>query len=394
MLQPIVVLPNLELGLTVMLSAVDNAGFMYSVPSLKNETQLAKTIATLNYLERCVKNGDWKNARELMEVINRVGKLLLKYSFEETAIHNTVLRFMKLIREESLRLLPSGKVESEGLQSTLVSSTSSNDWSLVGREELCKQLLTASIDLKTDIKGHLGYISSSSLNFIHSDELILTVGYSKSVFNFLKYAANKKRQFRVIVCEAFPNTEGHKMAETLAMEEISVVLVPDSHAFGLMARVNKVILSCDTVYPDGSLKAQTGTYAVMLAAKHFSIPTYVCLPSYKISPVNFKLLPNCSNTLNSHAQCAPESMTDFLETADLSVNSLDAPSRLLPASECLAGSGPSPLVWLPNWDYIPPGLTSLFLTTEGGQAPSYLYAMVRELFNSDDVNQSLKWVET
>lgn len=121
-----------------------------------------------------------------MEVINRVGKLLLKYSFEETAIHNTVLRFMKLIREESLRLLPSGKVESEGLQSTLVSSTSSNDWSLVGREELCKQLLTASIDLKTDIKGHLGYISSSSLNFIHSDELILTVGYSKSVFNFLK----------------------------------------------------------------------------------------------------------------------------------------------------------------------------------------------------------------
>lgn len=122
--------------------------------------------------------------------------------------------------------------------------------------------------------------------------------------------------------------------------------------------------------------------------------TYVCLPSYKISPVNFKLLPNCSNTLNSHAHCAPESMTDFIETADLSVNSLDAPSRLLPASECLAGGGPSPLIWLPNWDYIPPGLTSLFLTTEGGQAPSYLYAMVRELFNPDDVCQSLKWVET
>ncbi|VDK23268.1 unnamed protein product [Taenia asiatica] len=275
-----------------------------------------------------------------------------------------------------------------------VDDAGSNDWSLVGREELCNQLLTASVELKADIKGHLGYISSLSLNFIHSDELILTVGYSKSVFNFLKYAANKKRQFRVIVCEAFPNNEGHRMAESLAAEEISVVLVPDSHVFGLMARVNKVILSCDTVYPDGALKAQTGTYAVMLAAKHFSIPTYVCLPSYKISPVNFKLLPNCSNTLNSHAQCAPESMTDFIETADLSVNSLDAPSRLLPASECLAGSGPSPLIWLPNWDYIPPGLTSLFLTSEGGQAPSYLYAMVRELFNADDVSQSLKWVGT
>lgn len=60
-----------------------------------------------------------------------------------------------------------------------------------------------------------------------------------------EYAANKKRQFRVIVCEAFPNNEGHKMAESLAMEEISVVLVPDSHVFGLMARVNKVKLPSD-----------------------------------------------------------------------------------------------------------------------------------------------------
>lgn len=38
-----------------------------------------------------------------MEVVNRVGELLLKCSFEETAIHNTILRFMKLIREESSR---------------------------------------------------------------------------------------------------------------------------------------------------------------------------------------------------------------------------------------------------------------------------------------------------
>lgn len=35
------------------------------------------------------------------------------------------------------------------------------------------------------------------------------------------------------------------MAESLAMEEISVVLVPDSHVFGLMARVNKVKLPSD-----------------------------------------------------------------------------------------------------------------------------------------------------
>ncbi|VDD74847.1 unnamed protein product [Mesocestoides corti] len=183
------------------------------------------------------------------------------------------------------------------------------------------------------------------------------------------------------------------MAQNLANDEISVILVPDSHVFGLMARVNKVIVGCDTVYPDGSLKAQTGTYAVMLAAKHFSIPTYVCLPSYKISPVNFNLVSNCSYaSANTHAKCTPGSMTGSLAAVDLSVNSLDTPSRLLPDSEKLSG-GPKPVVWLPNWDYIPPGLTSLFLTTEGGQAPSYLYAMVRELFHPDDVAESVQWIQ-
>lgn len=99
----------------------------------------------------------------------------------------------------------------------------------------------------------------------------------------LQYAANKNRRFRVIVCEAFPNRDGHKMAESLATDQISVTLVPDNHVFALMARVNKVILGCATVYPDGSLKAQTGTYGAMLAAKHFSIPVsfrFLCLRGF------------------------------------------------------------------------------------------------------------------
>lgn len=62
------------------------------------------------------------------------------------------------------------------------------------------------------------------------------------------------------------------MAYELASEDISVILVPDSHVFALMARVNKVILSCYTVYPDGALKAPPGSEAIMLAAQRFSVP--------------------------------------------------------------------------------------------------------------------------
>ncbi|KAL7062106.1 hypothetical protein AAHC03_0601 [Spirometra sp. Aus1] len=143
----------------------------------------------------------------------------------------------------------------------------------------------------------------------------------------------------------------------------------------------------------------------MLAAKHFSIPTYVCLPPYKISPINFNLVSISSSNAqltNCLAKCTPAALTTSLATSDLSVDWLDAPSRLLPrdliertdrANETQSKL-PTPIVWVPKWDFIPPGLTSLFLTTSGGQAPSYLYAMVRELFHPEDITESMNWVQS
>uniref|UniRef100_A0A183TQX1 Translation initiation factor eIF2B subunit beta n=1 Tax=Schistocephalus solidus TaxID=70667 RepID=A0A183TQX1_SCHSO len=315
---------------------------------------------------------------------------LLSRSSEETVVHNTVLRFLKLIREESIKsnlltdFILGGRTNGMNynwfFSYNLLSDLSSFDWSKIRRSDLIEPLTTALDDLELEINSYMDYISGLSLNFIHSDELILTVGKSNTVYNFLK---------------------GHRMAEDLSADGISVILVPDSHVFGLMARVNKVILGCSAVYPDGSLKAQSGTFGAMLAAKHFSIPTYVCLPPYKISPINFNLVSVSSSNAqltNCLAKCTPAAS---LVTSDLSVDWLDAPSRLLPTDliertdrACETQSKlPTPIVWMPKWDFIPPGLTSLFLTTAGGQAPSYLYAMVRELFHPEDITESMNWVQ-
>uniref|UniRef100_A0A0X3PPF5 Translation initiation factor eIF2B subunit beta n=2 Tax=Schistocephalus solidus TaxID=70667 RepID=A0A0X3PPF5_SCHSO len=374
---------------------------IYSIPSRHAQSDLSKTIAVLKHLSKCVKDGKWNNARELIDLANTVGRALLSRSSEETVVHNTVLRFLKLIREESIKLHPGRTNERDELQLNLLSDLSSFDWSKIRRSDLIEPLTTALDDLELEINSYMDYISGLSLNFIHSDELILTVGKSNTVYNFLKYAAKKNRQFRVIVCEGFPDNHGHRMAEDLSADGISVILVPDSHVFGLMARVNKVILGCSAVYPDGSLKAQSGTFGAMLAAKHFSIPTYVCLPPYKISPINFNLVSVSSSNAqltNCLAKCTPAAS---LVTSDLSVDWLDAPSRLLPTDliertdrACETQSKlPTPIVWMPKWDFIPPGLTSLFLTTAGGQAPSYLYAMVRELFHPEDITESMNWVQ-
>nr|VZI11969.1 unnamed protein product [Spirometra erinaceieuropaei] len=318
-------------------------GQVYSVPSPNAQSDLSRTIAVLSHLSKCVKDGKWNNAR-----------------------------FLKLIREESVKLHPGRTNERDELQLNLLSDLSSFDWSKIERKDLSEPLTTALDDLKLEINSYMDYIAGLSLNFIHSDELILTVGKSNTVYNFLKYAAKKNRQFRVIVCEGFPDNQGHRMAEDLSADGISVILVPDSHVFGLMARVNK---------------------------------TYVCLPPYKISPINFNLVSISSSNAqltNCLAKCTPAALTTSLATSDLSVDWLDAPSRLLPrdliertdrANETQSKL-PTPIVWVPKWDFIPPGLTSLFLTTAGGQAPSYLYAMVRELFHPEDITESMNWVQS
>uniref|UniRef100_A0A0X3NQ87 Translation initiation factor eIF2B subunit beta n=1 Tax=Schistocephalus solidus TaxID=70667 RepID=A0A0X3NQ87_SCHSO len=178
---------------------------IYSIPSRHAQSDLSKTIAVLKHLSKCVKDGKWNNARELIDLANTVGRALLSRSSEETVVHNTVLRFLKLIREESIKLHPGRTNERDELQLNLLSDLSSFDWSKIRRSDLIEPLTTALDDLELEINSYMDYISGLSLNFIHSDELILTVGKSNTVYNFLKYAAKKNRQFRVIVCEGFPD---------------------------------------------------------------------------------------------------------------------------------------------------------------------------------------------
>ena len=89
-----------------------------------------------------------------------------------------------------------------------------------------------------------GPISELAQEHVHADECILTFGYSTAVELFLK-AAGRKRRFQVIIAEAVPGLEGHKLALNLSKlpnNNISVTLIPDSAIYAIMSRVNKVKL--------------------------------------------------------------------------------------------------------------------------------------------------------
>ena len=62
------------------------------------------------------------------------------------------------------------------------------------------------------------------------------------------------------------------MAASLSKNKIQTTLIADSSMFGIMARVNKVIIGTHTVMADGGLRAVCGTHAVALAAKYYSVP--------------------------------------------------------------------------------------------------------------------------
>lgn len=62
------------------------------------------------------------------------------------------------------------------------------------------------------------------------------------------------------------------MALNLSKYKIQSTLIPDSTMFGIMSRVNKVIIGVDSVMANGGLRTFNGCHAVTLAAAHYSVP--------------------------------------------------------------------------------------------------------------------------
>lgn len=107
-----------------------------------------------------------------------------------------------------------------------------------------RSLVLASIgDLVEELETVSSNLSSQSMEHIHTDEVIMTIGRSRSVEKFL-LEAGKRRKFHVIVAEAAPTYLGHEMAVSLATAGISTSVIADAAVFAMMARVNKVIIGC------------------------------------------------------------------------------------------------------------------------------------------------------
>lgn len=220
-------------------------------------------------------------------------------------------------------------------------------------------------------------IAANALDHIHSNEIILTHTASTSVQKFL-LAAAKKRKFTVVHAEAHPNDHDATHATILTGKKkdasddsdaedrwkpltaagITVVLIPDSHVFAIMSRVNKVILATHTVLANGGLVAAAGARVIAKAAKVHRTPVIVVSGVYKLSPV----YPFDIEELIEYGDAGnvvPYEDGDFVDKVDVDN---------------------------PLYDYVPADLVDLYITNLGGHAPSYLYRIVADHYRAEDIN--------
>ena len=168
------------------------------------------------------------------------------------------------------------------------------------REEVVEGIDEIVDELSKDDDQIAGY----ALEYIHSNEIILTHTPSVTVQKFLLKAATK-RKFTVIHAEAFPNDHEATHAMVIGSDQadyeddlrperfhklltaagITVILIPDSAIFAIMSRVNKVILGTHVVLADGGLVTAAGAKTIAKAASIHRTPVVVLSGVYKLSPV-------------------------------------------------------------------------------------------------------------
>ncbi|KAL5573214.1 hypothetical protein UlMin_022811 [Ulmus minor] len=210
-------------------------------------------------------------------------------------------------------------------------------------------------------------VGFSSCVQILADEVILTLGSSRTVLEFLCAAKEKKRSFRVFVAEGAPRYQGHLLAKELVSRGLQTTLITDSAVFAMISRVNMVIVGAHAVMANGSVIAPVGLNMVALAAQRHAVPFVVLADSHKLCP----LYPHNPEVLLNELR-SPSELLDFGEFSDCMDFKNGAVSPLLHVVN-------------PTFDYVPPKLVSLFITDTGGYNPSYMYRLIADYYSADDL---------
>uniref|UniRef100_A0A3Q2XNA2 Translation initiation factor eIF2B subunit beta n=1 Tax=Hippocampus comes TaxID=109280 RepID=A0A3Q2XNA2_HIPCM len=205
---------------------------------LRGSAETARETTSL--LRRITSQARWSSAGDLMEIIRKEGRRMAAAQPSETTVGNIIRRVLKIIREEYARSRGSSEEldQQESLHKLLTTGALSEENFRLHFAPLKANVIEAINELMTELDGTTDNISMQALEHIHSNEVIMTIGRSRTVEAFLKDAA-RKRKFHVIVAECAPFCQGHKMATSLSEAGIETTVIADAAIFAVISRVNK-----------------------------------------------------------------------------------------------------------------------------------------------------------
>ncbi|KAI0071752.1 eukaryotic translation initiation factor 2B beta subunit [Panus rudis PR-1116 ss-1] len=334
-------------------------------------------LETVLVLRQVVSKARFSNFDQLIKLIRSVGKRLTEAQPKEHSVGNIIRRLLHQIREEyHTTVKGSAKSTKTGYsisnfvlqgQPRKQNVAAKADGALNVKEDdpddpdsfarVLKPLLMEAIqDVLDELETVYDNVSKNAKDHIHSDEIILTIGHSKTVEAFLKTAAHH-RSFTVIVAETGPSYNGHEMARALSSAGISSFMVPDSSIYAIMSRVNKVIIGAHAILANGGMFAIAGSLLAANAARVHSTPIVVCAGQFKLTP-----LWNLYHDFGALDFADPSSVLGF-EEGNL-VDKVD--------------------VLNPYYDYVGPELVDVFITNDGDHPPSSVYRLIKETYDDDD----------
>ncbi|PVF98854.1 nagb/rpia/CoA transferase-like protein [Serendipita vermifera] len=217
-------------------------------------------------------------------------------------------------------------------------------------------LVSAIEEVLDDLETVYENVSNSAKDHIHSDEIVLTLGMSRTVEAFLKKAA-LDRKFTALIAEAAPTFSGHEMARSLAASGINSILIPDSAIYAVMSRVNKVILGAHAILANGGVFASAGAILAAHAAQTHRTPVVFCAGQFKLSP-----LWNVYHSYGSLDFANPAHVLGFEE------------GKLMDQVDVLN----------PTYDYVPPELINVFITNDGDVPPASMNRLAKETYDDED----------
>ena len=147
-------------------------------------------------------------------------------------------------------------------------------------------------------------ISEYASEHIFPEDTILTIGSSRTVQRFLLDAA-KRRKFRVIVVEGYPNDwklshdaimsgvvrdseeplTAQNRLKTLTTAGIIVTLISDAQVFAMMPMVKTVVVSVQGILSNGGFVGNSGSKSIASCARHHNVPVIALGAIYRLSPI-------------------------------------------------------------------------------------------------------------